>query len=277
MKKEIREVRDGIVQITTVDERWYVKAVKDEQGIPVVAFVPSVTWICGHYPKGIAFYKWLANKGWDEAESLKQSAGDKGSRVHKAIENLINGEEVRLDAQFDNSEGKLEELSAEEYGCVMSFVQWFESVKPEIIKAETTIFSEKNNFAGTIDFICKIGDEKWIIDFKTSQYVWPEYELQLSAYKKAMEDLTGEQFKIAILQVGYKRNHKEYKFTALEDKFDLFLSAQKIWSNETSGQKPLQKDYPIKLKLDIPAEGEVGQETKKETAPKKPRKRAKKS
>jgi len=273
MKKEIREVKDGIVQITTVDERCYVKAVKDEQGIPVVAFVPSVTWICGHYPKGIAFYKWLANKGWDEAESLKQSAGDKGSRVHKAIENLINGEEVRLDAQFDNSEGKLEELSAEEYGCVMSFAQWFESVKPEIITAETTIFSEKNNFAGTIDFICKIGDEKWIVDFKTSQYVWPEYELQLSAYKKAMEELTGEQFKIAILQVGYKRNHKEYKFTELEDKFDLFLSAQTIWLNETSGQKPLQKDYPIKLKLDIPKKAE----DKKETAPKMPKRRGRKS
>lgn len=273
MKKEIREVKDGIVQITTVDERWYVKAIKDDQGIPKVVFVPSVTWIAGHYPKGIAFYKWLAGKGWDEAESLKQSAGDKGSRVHKAIEDLINGHELRLDAQFDGVEGKPEELSADEYACAMSFVQWFESVKPEIITAETTIFSEKNNFAGTIDFICKIGDEKWIIDFKTSQYIWPEYELQLSAYKKAMEELTGEQYKIAILQIGYKRNHKEYKFTELEDKYNLFLSAQTIWQNETSGQKPLQKDYPIKLKLDLSKKAE----DKKETAPKKPRRRVKKS
>jgi hypothetical protein len=74
MKKEIREVKDGIVQITTVDERWYVKALKDEEGILKVVFVPSITWIAGHYPKGIAFYKWLAGKGWDEAEALKQSA-----------------------------------------------------------------------------------------------------------------------------------------------------------------------------------------------------------
>ncbi|MEI7890903.1 MAG: PD-(D/E)XK nuclease family protein [bacterium] len=263
MKKEIREVKDGIVQITTVDERWYVKAIKDDEGIPKVVFVPSVTWVAGHYPKGIAFYKWLAGKGWDEAESLKQSAGDKGSRVHKAIENLLNGEEVRLGAQFDGFEGKTEELSADEYACVMAFTKWFESVKPEIIKAETTIFSEKNNFAGTIDFICKIGNENWIIDFKTSQYIWPEYELQLSAYKKAMEDLTGQPYKIAILQIGYKRNKNEYKFTELEDKFDLFLSAQKIWINETAGQKPSQKDFPIKLKLDLPKKEEEKKEVKK--------------
>ena len=33
--------------------------------------------IAGHYPKGIAFYKWLAEKGWDESQALKSAAGDK--------------------------------------------------------------------------------------------------------------------------------------------------------------------------------------------------------
>jgi hypothetical protein len=88
-----------------------------------------------------------------------------------------------------------------------------------------------------------------------------------------MEDLTGEKYKIAILQIGYKRNHKEYKFTELEDKFNLFLSAQTIWLNETSGQKPSQKDYPIKLKLDL----EKKAEDKKETVQKKSKRRVKKS
>ena len=54
MKIQIRKVNEekGVVQITTTDERWY-----EKDGV----FVPSVTWIAGHYPKGVQFYKWLAD------------------------------------------------------------------------------------------------------------------------------------------------------------------------------------------------------------------------
>ena len=100
MKKLIRDVDEkrGIVQITTYDERWYAHEVKDPiTGIPTVIFVPSVTWVAESYPKGIAFYKWLADKGWDEAEAIKEAAGDKGSKVHHAIEDLLAGREVLLD------------------------------------------------------------------------------------------------------------------------------------------------------------------------------------
>jgi len=44
MKKEIREVKKGIVQITCYDERWYAKETKDKKtGLPKYEFVPSVT------------------------------------------------------------------------------------------------------------------------------------------------------------------------------------------------------------------------------------------
>ncbi|KKK47059.1 hypothetical protein LCGC14_3158980, partial [marine sediment metagenome] len=46
MKKLIREVSNNMVQITTVDERWYARPVKiPETGLPSYEFVPSVTWI----------------------------------------------------------------------------------------------------------------------------------------------------------------------------------------------------------------------------------------
>src|SRR5258706_2252693 len=102
MKKVIREVDEkrGIVQITVADERWYMKPVPNpETGIPEYTAVPSVTWIAGHWPKGVGFYKWLADKGWDEAEAVKHAAGDKGSRVHMAIEMILKGEEFRMDTK----------------------------------------------------------------------------------------------------------------------------------------------------------------------------------
>lgn len=88
MKKIIRitDEKRGIVQVTTSDERWYLKPSTDPvTELPVYKPVPSSTWIAEHWPKGIGFYRWLADKGWDEAEAIKAAAGDKGSAVHNAI------------------------------------------------------------------------------------------------------------------------------------------------------------------------------------------------
>ena len=241
MKIEIRETKtDGIVQITTLDERWYHNQLK---GI----FRPSSTWIAGHYPKGIEFYKWLAQKGWDESEALKKAGGNRGSKVHQGIEHLMKEGQIAMDARFLNSRGDEEELTVEEWECIISFYDWFLEAKPEILAFEQIVESDKYNYAGTLDLKCKIDDEIWIVDFKTSAHIWPEMGLQLSSYKHA--DGNEDVVKQGILQLNYKKNKARYKFTELEDKFGLFLAAREIWMDENKDKKPAQKDYPILLQL----------------------------
>ncbi len=261
MKKIIKQVDEkrGILQVTIADERWYVKEETDQTtGLPFHRYVPSVTWIAGHYPKGIGFYKWLADKGWDESQAIKSAAGDKGSKVHEAISAIFRGEEVRIDSEFLNrSSGKLEELTLEEVDCIKSFVDWFAENKPVNVAWDLTVFSEKLGFAGTIDYICRIGDELWLVDFKTSAQVWSEYELQVSAYKEALIEMQGRgdfsqigdmrQAKLAILQVGYAKNKARYKWNEVADQFPLFLAARQIWAKECEGQEPKKRDYPIVL------------------------------
>lgn len=273
MKKEIREVdkKQGIVQITTFDERWYVKSITDKKtGLPEHKFVPSVTWIAGFYPKGIPFYKWLAQKGWDEAEAIKQAAGDKGSKVHQAIADLIDDKEVKMDAKYPNpTTGQEEELKVEEYEAIMSFTNWFNLINPEVIARENVVFNENQDYAGTIDLLCRIDGDLWIIDFKTGQYIWPEYEIQISAYKEAVLNSKIEgiekdkEINLAILQIGYRRNKNAYKFSEIEDKFKLFLSAKEIWQNEVKGIEPKQKDYPLSLILNKKVEDKKVKTTKK--------------
>ena len=264
MKKIIREVdeKKGIVQVTISDERWYLKqTTNDKTGLPEIKSVPSSTWIASHYPKGIAYYKWLADKGWDEAEAIKSAAAGRGSKVHKAIEHIFEGKEVRIDSKFVNPQTEQEEeLSLEEVDAILSFIEWYKQTKPKVICYEINVFSDKYNYAGTIDLVCEINGELWIIDFKTSQYIWPSHKIQVSSYGKVIE--TGEHDiaaiakpdapyykkpKLGILQLGYRLNKQKFKFTELEDKFDLFLAAQKIWAEETSGESVNKKDYPIIL------------------------------
>jgi len=259
MKKIIKEAdkKKGIVQITTIDERWYFQPGKNEgTGLPEYQFVPSSTWIAGYYPKGIGFYKWLAQKGWDEAEAIKQAAGDKGSKVHQAIDVLLNGKIVKITDKFLNpTTGQEEELTLEEYETILSFVEWWKERKPAIIAKEFVVFNEKEGYAGTVDCLARIGDKVYLIDYKTSQAIWPEYELQVSSYKHALnpQDFVGlgetEEINLMILQLGYKRNKNAWKESEIEDKFELFLHAKAIWANENGDEKPKQKDYPLEIQL----------------------------
>lgn len=267
MQKIIKEVDEkrGIVQVTTADERWYLKQSQDPKTkLPIYKGVPSVTWIAGHYPKGIPFYKWLAEKGWDESQAIKNAAGDKGSKVHMAISAILAGEEVRIDSKFVNpSTEKEEELTIDEIDCIKSFVDWRNEVKPESIAWDITVFSDNHNYAGTIDYICKIDGKVYIVDFKTSQSVWTEYELQVSAYKQALIEAGDKnELNLAILQIGYKRNKAMYKWNELEDKFPLFLHAKAIWAEENGDEKPKQKDYPIILSPAVTVEEALKDENK---------------
>lgn len=260
MKKEIRTIdkANGILQVTTTDERWYVRDKTDpETGLPQYEFVPSVTWICDHYPKGVAFYKWLASKGWDESQAIKSAAGDKGSKVHYAIRDLIDGKTVNIDDKYkNNSTGEEEELSFEEYDCLMSFVQWHKDTKPEFLACEFAVWGD--GYAGTVDLLCSIEGQKYVVDFKTSQYIWPSMELQVSAYKHAGDF---QDANLAILQVGYRLNKKRYKFTEVDDNYQEFLAAKLIWAKEQKGVQPHQKDYPLKVKLDLQTKKELNNET----------------
>lgn len=253
MEKLIKVVdkAKNILQVTTIDERWYAfPETSSETGLPIYKYVPSVTWICEHYPKGIAYFKWLANKGWDEAEALKIAAGDKGSKVHLAIANLIAGGTVKINEKIISREtGVEEELTLEEYECIISFVDWAKKVKPKFLKNEFVVINKDENYAGTVDLLCEIDGKKYLVDLKTSQYIWPSHELQVTAYLEAFPIDEQIDMELAILQLGYRMNKNKYKFTVIEEKWEEFKAAKVIWANETKGVEPKQRDYPLEIGL----------------------------
>lgn len=258
MKKEIRVVDQakGIMQITCEDERFYtIPSINAVSGLPEYRFIPSVTWICSYYPKGIAFYRWLADQGWDESQAIKAAAGNRGSRIHRVTELLESGAEIGINQKIESRDSEPAELDAQEIKAVMSFIDWHTETKPKCLANELVVFG--NGYAGTIDRIYLIDGKVWIIDLKTSKQVWEEMILQISAYSHAQVDykalgITEEQWAgrgLAILQIGYHLNKKGYKFNEIEDKFKLFQMAQAIWSNENQKAFPKQIDVPLKLKL----------------------------
>jgi hypothetical protein len=251
MKKDYRITKaDGVTQITTLDERWYSKEV---DGILLVN--PSITWVARYAPMPPALLKWYTDKGMDEAEQVKREAGERGSKVHQAIESLLLGNKVKLDDGFNNPDTKeQEELTPDEYWCVMTFEAFWKDYNKEhkikLIDTEQSLWvdaikGEKYGYAGTRDIkVIEDGKPK-IWDIKTSKDIHLGHEVQLSALKHA----DPENPLIGVIQVGYARNKNGWKATDIEDKFHLFQASKLYWSEANPEAKPKQKDYPAEIVL----------------------------
>lgn len=89
------------------------------------------------------------------------------------------------------------------------FIKWNKEYKPKFLMCEIKLNNE--NFGGTIDNVCEINGEKYIIDYKTSKTVYPSMFLQLAAYNKLLREEKNIKIdKVAILILN--KNKIEYKF-----------------------------------------------------------------
>lgn len=261
MKKEIKVLNNETktVRITTVDERWYAReGTNPVTGLPEINFRPSASWISSKYPKGIGYFKWLAEKGWDEAEAIKLARAESGSKVHQACELIALGENVAIDQKFKNPESEHEEeLTVEEYEAVISFRQAMDSIKhlnPKVIKTEFLIWAD--TYAGTADLLIEVdkeegeGREIWLIDLKTSQNIFDSHTVQLNAYFHApivIDEKTIVPNRMFILQVGYRKNKNAWKLTEVVDDMGKFQIAYQIWKYDHDGEAPKQRDLPLMI------------------------------
>lgn len=64
------------------------------------------------------------------------------------------------------------------------FYAFLDDFAPEFVLSEATVFNRQWGWAGTLDAVCDIAGERWLIDYKTGKDVYPESALQLSAYER---------------------------------------------------------------------------------------------
>jgi hypothetical protein len=230
-------------RIDVWDERYY--QVGDN-------YYPSVTFILDAYPKGKAFEQWLKDVG-NNAKYVAQRAAESGSKVHNTIETILSGVEV----EFDDS--RFEE---HEWAGVCKFMEFYERFQPEVVAIETTVFSDKYQYAGTLDLLCKINGEKWLIDYKFSNAIHNSYFLQLAAYRMAIAEKNYEVDRMGILWLkantrtegrGDAIQGKGWQMVEPKQDYEhlkkVFLSTLQIFREEHPTLKPRILSYPLKLKI----------------------------
>lgn len=239
-------VNDKAQQINFLDERFYL--------VREGTYYPSVTHILDVYPKGPAFQQWLKDVG-NEAKTIANRAAESGSKVHKGIEDLIEGAELTWNENLWNEE---------EWKGLLKFKDFYDQYKPRIITNEYLTYSDTYKYAGTTDLVCEIGKDRWIVDFKFSNAVYESYFLQLLAYKLAWEQQNPEYpiDRVGILHLKAQTRGRGksdvmqgegWKLIESEDSFDtlkkIWLSVLDIYYYQNPDPRPKNVIYPSLIKL----------------------------
>ena len=168
----------------------------------------SVTNVVGYVDKK-GLQEWRDNVGEDVANYVSRKAMNIGTKMHNMVENYLynkkNSEKnIFAKAHFENIKPLLQPIT-------------------NIRGLEKRVCSKELGLAGTADCIAYYGNEKAIIDFKTSSKQKKEewiqkYFLQTTAYSLMWEELTNEKIEqIVVLITGedgsrdtFIRNRNDY-------------------------------------------------------------------
>lgn len=238
-------------QINFLDERFYTK--------DNINFFPSVTTILEAYPKGYGFMQWLKDLGSNADEVVKR-AGEQGSHIHDAIDRYLNKEELKWTDENDK-----ENFTLEEWLMILKFVEFWTTYKPELLANEQDYVSEILKFGGTMDLICRINKQVWLIDYKSGNAIYKSYEFQLSAYEELWNELNPKEkiVRRAVLhlrsmtrgsdksgKVIQGKGWKLHEFERLhEEAFKIFNHVYALWKEENPVIKPKNMIYPDSVKL----------------------------
>lgn len=156
--KDINEFKDQSGY--TIDDVWY----------------PRVTKIVTIKAKPALYYYYGEAKSYKSAQEATERSAKEGTMLHEAVEGLLLG--------------KNPEIPPEVAPAVRSFQEFFEKnnihVTPDLV--ERRILSTTHRYAGTVDAIAVIGGKLGVLDIKTSQAIYRDYNLQTSAYMDALKD-----------------------------------------------------------------------------------------
>jgi hypothetical protein len=269
-------------QINFLDERFYTA-----DGIN---FYPSVTTVLGVYPKGYGFNKWLKENG-ENADEILEKAGEEGSKVHDAIDQMIKGHEVKWTHTFvdtmqiqtvesgarfldDCAHGlqskyykEIQYYNADEWKMILKFVDFCEAWEPVFIANEFNIISDTMRIGGTLDIVCDIHGERWLIDVKTSNYIHKTHELQLAVYAKMFNEKNPDMQidRVGILWLKAQTRGEDKKGKSIqgagwqlkefdrhyEESYKLFRHIRAIWDEENPDYRPKNMIYPDRVSIKL--------------------------
>ena len=190
----------------------------------------SITSLLKNFtPEGIL--EWRKAVGEDVANEVMRAAADRGSKVHKIIENCLSNKPE------NDLVGNYGELAARMFSQMVPALDKIDRIRT----LEKGLYSTRFGIAGRVDCIAEYDKELTVIDFKTSTRKRDErnetHLVQASFYSLAWEERTGEKVnQIAILtttedgELDVYRDDPSNHVDRLEEMIEEYKSGQPDFS-----------------------------------------------
>ncbi len=155
--------------------------------------VPGATTIVGLLAKP-ALIKWANNLGMDGIDSARyvDDKADIGTLAHSFITDGLRG---MVTGTADYSENQIQQAK----NCVASYSAWGHKI--ELILIEQPLSSEKFEFGGTPDIYGKVDGVLELIDLKTGSAIWPEFIIQVAAYRQLLQEAGHSVERVRLLNI----------------------------------------------------------------------------
>lgn len=152
----------------------------------------------------------------------RDKSGERGTDVHTIAEQYGGG--VTDIAEYKDTEME---------GFSKAVESFFTIVDPKVLYTEVNVYSRVYGYAGTADLIAEIGEQIWLLDYKTSKAVYPEMGLQLEAYKSAdFALIDGEEVTLPVMDrsaVVLLKKNGTFVFHPIDGDMEVFLALKKVW------------------------------------------------
>lgn len=208
--------------------------------------VPGVTTLLQPLkgdPGALMNWAWkLGKEGKDYREERDHAAGI-GTIGHEYIDADIHGREPQkfTAEEFRVDQATFDAMLVKAATSLQAYRSWKAGVKLEIIETEMQMVSEVYRYGGTPDALARLNGELILLDWKTSNHIYPEYIAQISAYAQLWAECRGELPTSAhLLRVGKDEGDFHYHCwprSVLDTGWRAFRAAQECYEL----QKQLKK------------------------------------
>lgn len=178
----------------------------------------------------------IAKEAKLQPNKIRDEAGDKGKRVHAAIEKFLQAK--------DGAEVEVDEDIAKPF---RKFMGWWILNDVEVVETECSVWSEEGGgFKGTFDLSANLKKDNkkilYLIDFKTSPRIYEDVKMQLAAYFYGWKQRTAfVPERAAVLRLDFTEGPEEF-FEILESDlyvhYQAFLKLVEFWHLTKGGMIP---------------------------------------
>jgi len=207
--------------------------------------VPGVTTIIGRFKDSGGLLWWAFEQGKSaergEISSLydrRDEAADAGTLAHNLVESFLHDETMdNILAQIpDNDIGK-KALQGYE-----NFIRWKEDNKIRIYEQEMELVSKSYRFGGCPDAVgVNSRGELCLLDWKTSNNIYPDYLIQIAAYKQLWEENNPEQLITGGLHLlRFSKENADFAhhyWSELDDAWEQFKLFRQAYENDKKLKK----------------------------------------